>query len=144
VASARRGSEFSLIRADRGDDFYVVNNVGGGLTRPCFAFSANNRHFGTFSCPPNFPSAAVPVLDYTGFRAQASGGVLVLASRGLAVNAVADIAFQALDGTLVDKTPVINNVYDVSSTPQQPVKGIEALDASGHVIWSRRFIPVSA
>jgi hypothetical protein len=92
--------------------------------------------FGVVSCPEGFPSEQTPILDHSTFSYDPiTKQVYVRALEGIASDAVASVGVIDTAGT-VHATRVRDNLYQLSSPPNSPVKAIAAFDASGGEIFS--------
>lgn len=121
--------------------FYRLTNTAGSAN--CFAVGPlslmHNFTLGQIRCDPSFPSSNMPILDFTNwYQASASSAAVITRSIGITADGVASVAFEEPDGTLIDTTPVSNDLFEFTKLPTVPVTAIVALDGSGSVIGSRQ------
>jgi hypothetical protein len=139
--SALQLGSVSLLKAGSKVDFYGIANAGGPS---CFSVGPKVRVdsvIGPMACPQGFPSATAPVLDFTSMHGKpGSPDARVWQSVGFAASGVANIAFQTPDGSLIDLTPVVDDMFEVTTVPTVEVTKIVALDASGQVVWGHALL----
>jgi hypothetical protein len=130
-------STMQLVATRDGIDFYAARRSDGYL---CFAIDAapgSDAHkglgcdLGNPSLPgtPAFPSPARPIFDFSRFSDKLAG----FAADGVATVDLLDSA-----GNVIDSVPVTDNVY-ADANPPGGGAAIEALDASGAVVYKRSF-----
>jgi hypothetical protein len=123
------GSTMQLLGTLNGVTFYAARNADG---RFCIAIDhASEQYEKGFGCYLNangFPSAEVQVLVFPP----------ALQLQGIAADGVAKVAFLDADGSVIDSTPVTNNLFasNVQLAPGQAVS-IETFDAQGNVTSKR-------
>jgi hypothetical protein len=119
------------VRDDRA--FFVAPQRGGGL---CVAIgTADPLSLGQISCGSEFPSAARPLLDMSGF-----GGSLqqpeLKRLQGFVADGITSVGVLT-DTGVVAITAVENNVYSRDNAlPKHTVRGIVALDEAGAEIYT--------
>ena len=85
-----------------------------------------------------FPSTSTPVVDFTVMHGQPGGdSARVWSSAGFTADNVATIAFMTSDGTLVNRTSVVDDMFAVTDIPTVRVTSIVGLDAAGDTVWSK-------
>jgi hypothetical protein len=82
-----------------------------------------------------------PLMDFSVVEISAADPSVVKFFRvaGVAADHVASVAVIRTDGTLSAQTPVIGNLYVMTTPPTDPAAGLAALDTNGKVVYSQRF-----
>lgn len=126
------------ILATRGDRAFYR------LSDHCYGVGPINRIFGAVSCVPRFPSAEVPVLDFTVFGSTVGPDerpnpetLTVHASQGVAADGVAKVALLDAGGHVVAVTSVADNVYRFDPVPAGNATKVVAYDTRGEVVFSQ-------
>jgi hypothetical protein len=129
--------------AERDRRAYFVSDLrGGGL---CVTIRATDDPSGSwgYTCSPDFPSAARPLLDesvFWGLRGSTPEPRIVRLE-GFADDSVASVGVMSADGRVEAVTPVQDNVYlRTDDLPDGPVGGIVALDASGARVYDLCYV----
>ena len=128
-----------------GRAYYRIDNTLGA---DCYGLGIEGEKdaLGAVGCAPNFPSAAQPVLDLTGFRGHMDdpSSARITRSEGFAADGIAEIAFRTAGGTIVGAVPVVDNVYVVQDPPSEQVVALVARNESGAIVWTQDYSGVSA
>jgi hypothetical protein len=138
VAKLHLGSygPVSLLSSHGKAQFYRLDN---GSPHPCFAVGRADAPYpiGQISCriaEPYFPSPEKPVMDLSSVEIDiATNQAHFIRVEGVAADAVASVHVLAKDGSVVEKIPVVNNVYAANAVPRTGV-GLAAVDADGNVL----------
>jgi hypothetical protein len=104
---------------------YRLESKGG----PCVGAGPAQEpgNLGTVDCPRGpFPTSQRPVLDLSVYEG---------ASHDSHADGVVSIAFLRPNGTVALKVPVSANVYEAGATPNGPIAGLVAYDASAKELW---------
>jgi hypothetical protein len=126
------GSTMQLLGRLNGVDFYAARNADGHF---CLAIdhvdTAYEKGFGCDLNTDGFPSAQRQALSFPP----------ALRLQGIAADGVAKVAYLDSDGTVIDTTPVVDNLFasSVRLSPGQAAY-IETFDAQGNVT-SKRALP---
>lgn len=146
-ARAGRIVSIQLVGTRFGRSLYlltVINEDGERVACQASGPAEATDRFGFIRCSapdaPAFPSPERPVLDQSVIevsREDASPHVVRL--EGLAADAVKSVALTEETGSILARTPVIDNVYvRTTGLPRGPVSRIVALDQRGETIWTMR------
>jgi hypothetical protein len=121
-----------LLDTRDGIAFYAARRADGTI---CVAVdSTGGRGLGCDLGSPagaKFPSPQRPIFDFSRF----SGGSRLA---GFAADGVARVALVDASGATIASAPVVANVY-AAAGPFTGATGVEALDASGRVVYARSF-----
>jgi hypothetical protein len=129
--------ELSLLGTRGGRSYYRIENSTGSACYGVGPVNATEYRLGQILCVPDFPSANRPLLDFTIVHGgSAASQDRVWRSEGIAADGIRSIAFETPSGRTVAVTPVIDNVYSVTSVPSERVAKLVARDANGEVIYS--------
>jgi hypothetical protein len=126
----------SLLGSHGQTHFYRLDT---GSPHPCFGVGRADAPYpiGAISCriaEPYFPSPDKPVMDLSSVEIDvATDQAHFTRVEGVAADAVASIHVLAKDGSIVEKLPVVNNVYAADAVPWTGV-GLAAVDADGNVL----------
>jgi hypothetical protein len=119
-----------LMAAHRGRGFYRIANAASS---DCYAVgpaaAAANFRFGEMACVPNFPSATLPILDFSFGHARRV--------EGFAADGVTRITLEDGAGRVVETASVVSNVYSLPVARRDDVARIVALDARGNEIYAQ-------
>jgi hypothetical protein len=136
------GAHLRQIAERDGRAYFVSDLRGGGL---CVTIRATDDPSGSwgYTCSPDFPSAARPLLDesvFWGLRGSTPEPRIVRLE-GFADDSVASVGVMSADGRVEALTPVQDNVYlRTDDLPDGPVGGIVALDASGARVYDLCYV----
>lgn len=139
TGAATGGTSVLATRGDRA--YYRVSEgcYGAGPAPP------SSYTLGQIQCPrsPQFPSADLPILDFTTFRGGGSDqtfpALAVYRSEGIAADGVAKVAWLDADGRAVAETAVADNIYQFDPVPPGEALSFVAYSASGEIVFSRRY-----
>jgi hypothetical protein len=132
-----------LIGTRAGVSFYRVHRADG---TNCWAAgnAGATPDVTSAACPPDgqsfaFPSAKQPVLDFSEFVATGTpanrADSVPARLAGLAADAVASVALVDASGRVVDRTPVVGNIYATTDLSKKHASQLVAFDAQGHQIY---------
>jgi hypothetical protein len=131
------------VLATRGDQAYYRVSEGCYGVGPA---PPSSYTLGAIRCPrsPQFPSADLPILDFTTFRGVSSSdqtfpALTVYRSEGIAADGVAKVAWLDADGRAVAETAVADNIYQFDPVPPGESQSLVAYTASGEIVCSRRY-----
>ena len=147
AASNVRADQVRPIASRGGSHFYIGTGANG---KQCFIAGVARGpapHFGIVHCPsaqpdgPTFPSATLPLLDFSSYRSGIDGETIGLTRMvGFAADSVAEVAIIDGDGN-AHRARAVNNVYareDVEqiASPRQ----IVAYGRSGEIIYGHSLV----
>lgn len=121
VELAKGNQAFYRFKADAGRYCYSVSTPGSA------------SQFGPLMCSEGFPSSEVPLLDMSVVEASSHDqqSAHFIQVRGFASDAVARVGVATSDGKIVASVPVVNNTYEMTELPEQPVSAVIALGRDG-------------
>lgn len=124
------GSTMQSLGTLNGVSFYAARNAAGNF---CLAIDhVDQTYYKGVFCDlnaDNFPSADVKALTFP------------RTLEGVAADGVAKVAFVDANGTVLDSTPVVGNLFESDVTvPQGAAAYLETFDAQGNVL-SKRALP---
>ncbi|MDQ5822073.1 MAG: hypothetical protein M3540_11595 [Actinomycetota bacterium] len=119
VELAKGEHAFYRFKADAGRYCYSVSTPGSA------------SKFGPLMCGEGFPSTQVPLLDMSVVEASSMQSPHFINVRGFASDAVARVGLATSDGKIVASVPVINNTYELTDLPEQPVSTVIPLGRDG-------------
>lgn len=122
-----------FLLATRGDRAFY--RVGTPPTSNCYGVG-NASSLGVFD-GMRCSDASAPFIDFSVIEMSRPNPneVKLLRVEGIAADGVASIGVIDVTGKVVARTPVIGNVYSMSSPPKGALRGLAALDAAGDVLW---------
>jgi hypothetical protein len=127
----------ALLIAEREDHrFYRLTHPRGLACLAVQRRHENVWYLGAVGCPPQFPSRAHPLMDFSSIEASMERPhphFLLLA--GIAADGVKRIAVIDADNRVVPAVDVVDNVYFTRSLPKGDFHGLAALDADDKVVW---------
>ena len=129
-----------LLREAAGVRFYTGTSREGNATCLITGLALSTRpHFGVLACPSSdFPSAQLPIYDYSPRRAALSDRYPHLQYlAGFAADEIASVGVRDEQGN-VSWTDVVQNTYASRDVPAGAATVVLARDKSGQVLYSQR------
>ena len=123
-----------LLGTRAGIAFYRI----GPDSRPCY-FTGNASEPGvpgSGGCGGLFPSRRFPVLDHSTFalrRGETAPRLIRIA--GIAADAVVEFGIRDRRGRVVERVPVVENLFADAAPPQTPVGSVVGFDAGGRIVY---------
>jgi hypothetical protein len=137
-----RAAHLRKIAERDGRAYFVSDRKGGGLCVTIRSVADPSGSWG-YTCSPDFPSAARPLLDesvFWGLRGETVEPRIVRLE-GFADDSVASVGVLSADGRVEAVTPVQDNVYlRTDDLPVGAVGGIVALDANGARVYDECYV----
>jgi hypothetical protein len=126
-----------LLSERAGIRFYVGKSAVGSS---CFITGlalSRNPHFGVLTCPSDFPSADLPILDYSPLTAAVTDRYPhVQRLAGFAADGIESVGVRDESGA-VRWIDVSNNIYASEDVPARGATAILARAANGEIVYSR-------
>jgi len=131
------GTPVRLVHEAAGIRFYTAESSGRGTCLITgIAFSAQ-PHFGVLACPSDFPSAELPIYDYSPRRAALTDRYPHLQYlAGFAADGISGVGVSDLRGE-VRWTDVVQNTYASRDVPGGGATAILARGKSGDVVYTQ-------
>jgi hypothetical protein len=125
----RVGSTMQYLGTLNGVEFYASRDADGHF---CLAIAHVGQQYdkgaGCDWRADGFPSATTKALEFPPARQL----------QGVAADGVATVEAIGADGTVLDSTPVVNNLFASGTQLGEAAVSIEALDANGDVLTTQR------
>lgn len=121
--ATREGRSIYRIASATGSDCYAV----GPANPPDYLF-------GWTQCSPNFPSTALPILDFTVFH-----DTTIWRSEGVAADGIARVELRDASANPLADVPVLNNTFHFKGIPAGSIADIAAIDSNGTVVFTHGF-----
>jgi hypothetical protein len=115
-----------------GKTFMEFHRAGDGN---CYGIEKRRAARFSFTCWPDFPSPAHPILDQSVFGASTGDPIHLIEAQGFAADGVAAIAVEDATGTTLARIPVVANAYSLRGPSNAAVR-LVALDVDGRVLFA--------
>lgn len=127
-----------FVREAAGIRFYTGKSRDGSASCLITGIASSNRpHFGILVCPSDFPSAELPIFDYSPRRAALTDRyphLQLLA--GFAADGIASVGVRDVQGAF-QWTDVVQNTYASRDVPAGGATAIVARTASGEIVYTQ-------